>query len=91
MCGRFCCSLNPTKLETKLKDIGLDVNNQWINVEKYNPRYNCSPRSYIPVVRKSDKDNTTLQSMVNTINNKKREEKKERINNIKLHLYLNVF
>ncbi|CAO3612394.1 unnamed protein product [Cunninghamella blakesleeana] len=34
------------------------------DIEKYNPRYNCSPQSYIPVVRKNDKDNTTLQSMV---------------------------
>ncbi|CAO3643811.1 unnamed protein product [Cunninghamella echinulata] len=63
MCGRFClCTVN---LETKLKEVGIDVDNQWIDKDKHRPRYNCSPQSYIPVIRKSDKnDSATLQSMV---------------------------
>ncbi|KAI9304323.1 hypothetical protein BJ944DRAFT_267005 [Cunninghamella echinulata] len=63
MCGRFClCTVN---LETKLKEIGIGVDNQWIDKDKHKPRYNCAPRSYIPVIRKSDKENSaTLQSMM---------------------------
>ncbi|ORZ17076.1 hypothetical protein BCR42DRAFT_25594 [Absidia repens] len=65
MCGRFCCSLCPSDLKNKLTNNGLDVNHdEWVDQDKYRPRYNVAPRTFVPVVRQNDdKNQLVLQTM----------------------------
>ncbi|KAI8086123.1 uncharacterized protein BX664DRAFT_334964 [Halteromyces radiatus] len=64
MCGRFCCALCTEDLKTKLVNNGLNVeNNDWKDQDKFRPRYNVAPRSFVPVVRQNDSGQLMLQTM----------------------------
>ncbi|GAA5805633.1 hypothetical protein HPULCUR_011154 [Helicostylum pulchrum] len=57
MCGRFCCSLNPESLETKLYEDNIVAESEirWVDKEKYFPSYNVCPARYILTMYQDDK------------------------------------
>lgn len=67
MCGRFCCSLAPKSLITKLQEDKVVSQNEieWREQEKYHPSYNVCPSKYIVTMYQDIKTKQlVLHSMV---------------------------
>ncbi|KAI8369814.1 hypothetical protein EDC96DRAFT_503477 [Choanephora cucurbitarum] len=53
MCGRFCCTLDPSTIQSKLHEEKVvdQSDTQWSDdSDKYQSSYNCSPWQYIPTL-----------------------------------------
>ncbi|KAI9474211.1 MAG: hypothetical protein EXX96DRAFT_581052 [Benjaminiella poitrasii] len=68
MCGRFCCSLDPTTIRTRLHDeyhVDQKTGMEWKDEDRYRASYNVCPTRWIPAMYEmSDSSKTkTMQSM----------------------------
>ena len=67
MCGRFCCSLEPNSLKSKVVQDNYSKHKEldWVDQDKYYPSYNVCPTNKVIVMRNEvDKNQHVLQSMV---------------------------
>ncbi|KAI0277879.1 hypothetical protein BGY98DRAFT_917654 [Russula aff. rugulosa BPL654] len=59
MCGRFALALQADEVEQLDGYPALHVN-QWVNRDRYVPRYNVAPRTHAPVIRRAQPEEPAL-------------------------------
>lgn len=67
MCGRFCCSLDPSTLKCRLQkeNVIQSAQIEWIGEEKHKSSYNVCPTRFVPVLfEKGENKEKLIQSMV---------------------------